>query len=314
MRQYEYDLRRRLRDRRERLYATDARNWGNEARKMVRWMRHEPYLKTLLAEVESSAFDVQGWRQAPHPVSDGMSYPPEERARAKVCLALLEDSDHRQYRQNTGGGDRPEDSAKAFVSVVVDPLVDYLQDRIEDGGSVLGVLERYKRRTEWFYQAELYQRYMDDPRRGEANLDSDLRKYLVDQGIAFPFSQPRSPSGEVDIVALGGEPLTIEVKLFLPKARKDRKYIRQGFSQARRYARDYGLPIGYLVVFNLSDKALLFAGDDPGREPASVVVEDRTVFCIGIDINPERPSASRDPELARYVLDRDFLAGTGESE
>jgi hypothetical protein len=301
----DHNLRVQLKERRNRLYRVDFRIWPNEAGLMIKWMRERPYLAALLAEVEGASIELDSWRNSGGLTYHDVNFPDDERERAKVCLGLLQAGDFTCLR---GFGDKFDEMAKGFVEAIVDPLVNYLEDRIEDGNAVLGILERYKRRTEWFHQGELYEQYHADTQRGEARLDGHLREYLVDQGIDFPFSQPRSPSGEVDVVALGGDrPLALEIKLFLPDAGKDRAYLRQGFAQAYRYAADYGLAVGYLVTFNLTDGSLVFSSDHLERWPASITVGERTVFCVVVDANPNRPMASKDRRLARHELDREFL-------
>jgi hypothetical protein len=274
---------------------------------MLKWMRSEPYLVAMLTEIEAAPIDAEAWKAGGGVSYHSVDFPDNELDRAKVCLLLFEARDIQSTGHAFGSDGDLNDSARAFVEGAVDPLIRYLEDRIEDGGSVLGILERYKRRSEWFHQADLHARYEADPSRGEAALDAHLREYLVDQGIEFPFSQAQSPSGEADVVATGDTPLALEIKLFLPDAGKDRAYLRQGFAQAYRYAADYGLPAGYLVAFNLTEGVLAFGSDHPERWPASIVVADRTVFCIAIDANPVRPTASRDRKLTRHELDRDFL-------
>lgn len=303
MARFEHELRVQLRERRNRLYKADWRIWGNEAGLMLAWMRKEPYVAALVREVEAASIDPAQWQGASN-IRQTIDFPNDERERAKICLHLLKQKDPMALRIGTGNYN---EMATSFVETVIDPLVNYLEDQIEDGGSILGVLERYKRRSEWFHQADLHRRYHEDTAHGEAILDAHLREYLVDQGIAFPFSQPRSPSGEADLVALGDDPLALEIKLFLPDAGKDRAYIKQGFSQAYRYANDYGLPAGYLVVFNLTDGALIFGADHADRWPPSIEIGGRTIFCLVVDANPDRPSASRDRPLKRSELDRDFL-------
>jgi hypothetical protein len=308
MARFEHELRVQLRERRNRLYRTDFRVWPNEAGMMLNWMRNEPYLAALLAEIDAAPIDPEEWKRAGGLSWNDVNFPDDERERAKVCLALFAARDVQSSGHAFGADGNFNDMARTLVEGVVDRLIHYMEDRIEDGGSLLGVLERYKRRTEWFHQAELHDRYHLDTARGEQALDAHLREYLVDQGIDFPFSQPGSPSGEADIVALGGnEPLALEIKLFLPEAGKDRAYVRQGFAQAYRYAADYNLPAGYLVTFNLTDGALIFGSDHPERWPASIVVGERTVFCVTVDANPGRPSASKDRKLQRHELDREYL-------
>ena len=94
----------------------------------------------------------------------------------------------------------------------------FLHDRIDDGGNVLFLIERFKLKTEWFRRKELYLLYQEDTSVGEASLDQELRASLFDGGIDYPFSQPSSPSGKADIIALldSDDPLVLEVKVFDP--------------------------------------------------------------------------------------------------
>jgi hypothetical protein len=70
------------------------------------------------------------------------------------------------------------------------PLFDYLSERIGEDSSVLFLLERYVRRVEWFERERLHEAYAADTRQGEKVYDEDLRRFLFDQGINMPFSQP----------------------------------------------------------------------------------------------------------------------------
>jgi hypothetical protein len=308
MARFEHDLRVQLREHRNRLYKSDWTIWPNQAGMMLRWMEAEPYIAALLSEIEDAPIDPAAWRQAGHG-SHGIQYPDDETHRAKVCLDLLRERNYQVARSNATDF---SSMAREFVELVVDPLVYYLEDRIDDGNTILGILERYKRRTEWFHQGDLYERYQVDKTRGETTLDAHLREYLVDQGVTFPFSQPRSPSGEADVVSMGDEPLALEIKLFLPDDGKGKPHLRQGFVQAARYAQDYGLPAGYLVVFNLTEQALVLPSDREDRWPASLTIGDRTIYCVVIDANSNRPSASKDRQ-GRHELSRTDLLGDSQS-
>ncbi len=105
-----------------------------------------------------------------------------------------------------------------LAEAVVDPLVNFLHDQIDDGGNVLYLIERFKLKSEWFRRKELYTLYTGHTSVGEASLDQELRASLFEGGVDYPFSQPSSPSGEADIVALLGsdDPLVLEVKVFDP--------------------------------------------------------------------------------------------------
>jgi len=307
---YEHDLRVRLRERRNRLARADHRMFDNELGLFVSWLEGEPYLRALLAEIEAADITLEGWKQSGGLGRLRLEFPDDELERAKVCLEICREGNAQDYGHEVTAKGNLNDMVEAYVDTFVDRLVEYLEDRIDEGSAVLGILHRYKRRVEWFRRRRLYEAYRADTKRGEATLDADLREYLLDQGVPFPFSQVRSPSGQSDVVAglETEDPLALEVKLFLPDAGKDEGYVRQGFSQAYRYSSDYGLPVGYLLVFNLTSRHLVFevSADRPGW-PASVRVGDRTIFLIGVDANPDMVSASRDRKLARHTISEAFL-------
>ena len=143
---------------------------------------------------------------------------------------------------------------------------------------------------------------------GEASLDQELRASLFEGGIDYPFSQPSSPSGEADIVALLGsdDPLVLEVKVFDPDLSKGKSHLRQGFHQVLRYANDYNQSLGYLVVFNCSDRQGVVSSDEEsGAEfPPRITYGGKTFFVIPIDIHSDTDSASREKPASRLVIDR----------
>lgn len=305
--QFEHDLRVRVKERRNRLYRSGFQRFDNERRLMLAWMESEPYLRALLAEIDAADADYPAWLQA-FGASRQLQFPDDERQRAKLCLAVLREESSRTAAHLISSATNFDDQMRDYCENYVDILVHYLEDRIEDGSAILAVLSRYKRRVEWFEQAQLFDLYETDSARGEDHLDAHLRRYLLDQGVDFPFSQPRSPSGAADIVAEFDEvPLPLEVKLFLPEASKDRAYVRQGFSQAYRYAADYQSPVGYLLVFNLTPGALIVTGENTGRWPPAVTIGDKTIFVITVDVNSARPKASKDRKLARHEIDANYL-------
>ena len=306
---YQHDLRVRLSERRARLYKTAGGPFENELALFMGWIVEQPYLAALVSELEATPITLEQWRADGGIGWQTLNFPDDEPQRAKLCLEIARSGNPLNIVHAVSTEKRFEDLYRDYVEVFIDPLVNFMHDQLEEGGSVLGVLERYKRRTEWFHQRRLHDAYVADTARGEANLDAHLREYLVDQGISYPFSQPRSPSGEADVVAdLGGDdPLALEVKLFLPSSGKDDAYIRQGFAQAVRYANDFMVPAGYLAVFNLTEELLVFEGDGQARWPPTVRVGDTTVFFVAVQLNPDRPAASKDRQLARRLITNEFL-------
>ena len=188
----------------------------------------------------------------------------------------------------------------------MDPLINFLHDQIDDGGNVLYLIERFKLKAEWFRRKDLYALYKGDTSAGEASLDQELRANLFEGGIDYPFSQPSSPSGKADIVALLGsdDPLVLEVKVFDPVLSRGKSHLRQGFHQVLRYAGDYNQSLGYLVIFNCSDRQLAISSEEPsGAEfPPRITYGGKTFFVIPIDIHPDTASASKEKPSSRLVI------------
>ena len=70
--------------------------------------------------------------------------------------------------------------------------------------------------------------------------------------------------------------------------------MRQGFHQVLRYAADYNQSLGYLVIFNCSDKRLAISSRDGSEEetPTRISYGGKTIFVVTIDVNPDTPTAS----------------------
>jgi hypothetical protein len=305
-----HDLRVKLHERRNRLYKSDYNKYDNELGFFLDWLDKYEYIRGIIGEIEAASLDFERWRDSGGVGHHGVSYPDTEIDRAKACLMVLREGDTRRYASTISDSTHFDEMLRDYTEAFVDPLVSYIEDLIEEGSEILSTLLRYKRRVEWFEAAELHALYEEDTRHGEDSLDRHLRRYLLDQGIDFPFSQPRSPSGEVDVAAALGsdDPLSLEVKLFLPDAGKDKGYVRQGFGQAYRYASDYGVPVGYLLIFNLTPKALIFETETKrAGSPPAIQYGDKTIFLIAVDSHPDRPSASKDRELDREVITEQYL-------
>ena len=189
-----------------------------------------------------------------------------------------------------------------FFSQVLLPLCSYIDGRIDDGDLLLYMLSRYQRECGWFESASLAALAGEsDSNKLEAAFDSHLRKWLFNQGIDYPFSTPKSPSGRADIIVWQGEePLPMEVKVFDGKSR-DSGHVSQGLWQAHRYAGDFGKPFGYLVVFNTSDSLLSFENNKDTDGPPCIEIGSVNVFAIVINVG-ERLSASKETPLATKLV------------
>ncbi len=194
-----------------------------------------------------------------------------------------------------------------------EPLANYYADHLVGGGQLLYLLEKFKIRCEAFDRTELYIAYRAAKGRGEAILDRYVRRFLLDQGIDYPFSSPLSASGRPDIVAIAAtdKPCALEVKTFkLPQYA--RSYLAKGFAQAYRYACDYAQPFGYLVVFNVSQKELIFQTSGHAETLPCVTVGDKAIFIVVIRLFPD-VSASAKGKLQPYIVTERELTQTGRS-
>lgn len=194
------------------------------------------------------------------------------------------------------------------------PLYCYYDERIDDQDLLLYLLSKYKRLSEWFDRGTLFHLATSDTARAEFLLDEHLRRYLVIEGIDYPFSTPSSPKGRADIVVnVDEKPLPMEIKIFDDDNSKGKAYLRKGFNQALRYSNDYNQPIGYFIVFNLTEKLLQF-GEETSTVFPKCEIQNKTVFIIVVDIHPVERTASQERKPDVVLISRDYLTATEETE
>jgi hypothetical protein len=200
------------------------------------------------------------------------------------------------------GSRRYQDMFTDFFGQVMVPLCSYIDERIDDGDLMLYTLSRCQRECGWFEASDLVALAQNtESRKLEEAMDTHLRAWLFREGIDYPFSTPRSPSGRADIVVWQGEePLAIEVKVYDGEDR-DLGHVAQGLWQAQRYAHDYGKPFGYLVVFNTSFDSLSFDGNVAKDGPPCVMVGGLNVFAIVVNVG-SRLSASKEKPVEMKIV------------
>lgn len=317
---YLRNLRVRLQDRRNRLYRSSYQSYGAELKYFLDFLLDNPYIKTLLAKLESSAVvDFDQWEKE-HVSHWQIQFPDSEEGRAKVCYGILmqcltqeQGNPWLKWGHVFSSETKFDLMLRDLTESVVDPFVNYLHDQIDEASNVLYLIERFKLKVEWFRQEELHQRYEEDTSVGEKKLDQELRAALFEGGVDYPFSQPLSPSGMADIVALLGttDPLVMEIKVFDPDRGRGISHLSQGFHQVLKYANDYNQPIGYLVIFNCADRSLVVESADKGNEDFAprIVHASKTFFVIPIDVSPHTESASKEKPATRVVVTSSQLIG-----
>lgn len=284
----------------------------SELRLFFQSLEDTPIIKSILDELRTVSVDVGSWqtlvnKERSFRLPDGYDY----KQRAALCLAILEKikNDSNQYAVTQmfsliSSSSRVADHVNSFITNVLRPFYSYIDSRIDTGNLPLYLIRRFKHRTEWFQAELLIDEYKKNTRHGEEKLDRHLREFLFDQGIDYPFSTPLSSSGRVDVCANldKDDYFIIEVKIFDAKT-YEKGYVRKGFVQAVKYTEDYNKDMGFLVVFNVSDKRIEF----DFKEEGWVRANNKTIFFVVINLkNPPLP-ASKQKKLDSYIISEDYL-------
>jgi hypothetical protein len=187
-----------------------------------------------------------------------------------------------------------ENAISNFQEAIVEPLYEFIDEKIDDEKLLLSLLIKYKRRTEWFYRDILYTNWEKETVKGEKKLAIDLYSYLFEQGIEFSI-EPASISGEADLVSIqtDEEPLIADAKIFNPDKNKNKSYIINGINQIYQYMLDFNETFGYLIVYNTSQTDLLLNFPKSEQSIPCVSINNKTIFVLMIDIFPHELPASK---------------------
>jgi len=206
----------------------------------------------------------------------------EEEAAAIGYKVLRELKDNPNKLQKLGLSYRRtgkiHEAIEAVREIFVEPFYEYVDEKLDDQRAMLALLMRYKHRSEWFHREKLW-KYAKIDRGAEKALALDLYSYLYDQGIDFMI-EPSSITGEIDLIAAQHtqEPLLLDAKVFDGDGR-GKSYLRKGFNQIYTYTQQYNEPFGYLVIYKISEKDLLFSLKRSGNIPL-LVHNHKTIFLI----------------------------------
>lgn len=164
-------------------------------------------------------------------------------------------------------------------------------------------------RVEWFTHQKLSGLYNTIPKnqQSEQLLEDDLRLFLFDNGVDYPFSTPKSISGRADIVGLidSEDPLIVEIKIIDKKKGYGKQRVFGGISQIFKYANDYNKNVGYLVIFNFDPIEINFKIDSSNGVPC-LIFNSRTYYIILINMS-EPVQASKIGRLKSVEISSDEL-------
>ncbi|MDP4238646.1 MAG: hypothetical protein Q8904_04140 [Bacteroidota bacterium] len=220
----------------------------------------------------------------------------------QLCCWIIDKGKDFRYLLDVGRD--YNDTLEYFKDNIVSPLLDYIHDQLDKVSHVLYILEKYKLRTEWFTRKDLLAKYKSADKSYEELLEEDLRLFLFDQGINYPFSTPKSASGRADVVSLidTSDPLVLEIKIYDSSKGYRKERIQGGFAQTVKYTHDYHKDTGYLVVFNMDNLEIEIEGKEADNKwPNRFIFNSKTYYIIFINMNSD-VSASKQGVLKKETV------------
>jgi hypothetical protein len=110
--------------------------------------------------------------------------------------------------------------------------------------------------------------------------------------------------------------LIADAKVFNAERSHGKQYLIRGFHQVFRYACDYNEAVGYLIIFNTSQRPIRFILHNATASVPQIVFSHKTIFLLEIDIYPHSETASKRgvPDPVEIAEDEIIAAQSVESE
>ncbi|RRB06303.1 hypothetical protein [Larkinella rosea] len=301
---YTHRLRSNLQEWRNRLYKSNYENFGSNLSFFRKRLEETALLKSILANAVTEHHI--GVNDLDKMIKSGVKLdeePYQTTNEARLAAVLYQRlnhwfaSSHHHYNL-LGYSNSFDEKLRRFLETEIEPIIKYLQDSLEEVNFTLYLLEKYKARTEWFTRQNLVTKYQTATKSYEEIFEDDLRLFLFDQGVDYPFSTPKSSSGRADIIGNldTNDPLVLEIKVYdTAKAYRKNRVI-DGFGQIVKYANDYNKDVGYLVVFNLDNIEIKIVNAEPNANeafPNRVMFNDKTYFILFINLNSDRTASKQ---------------------
>ncbi|NEA68989.1 hypothetical protein [Streptomyces sp. SID12488] len=317
---YQQRLQVAVRERLRKLMTAPYSSASHEVHLAVTWINSQPALKGLLEEASQAEPGVDRERfRAGMTRGRRFVWPSRtEQGRATLVWELVQEIASKEASNPDVGlqtaigysmQQRHQDSWREFAEDILQPLFDYLSERVGSESSILHTLERYRTRIEWFDREELYARFDADRANGEEVYNLDLQRFLFLEGDHITHAKPRSASGEADLIGDldGREPLVCDGKIFDGSGR-GKGYLVKGLHQVVKYAHDYAQHTAYLVIYNITDKLLELPTDGtPGAWPPYTEISGVRVYFIHVRVLPPTTTASKAGKATRVTLTHDDL-------
>jgi hypothetical protein len=291
---YNHNLKTSLQDWKDRLYRGTYKDFGNHLKYFFIFLENEKVLKGLIDEACIRYPLTEGQlKDFGDKIERGFSFPhdnQENHAAFNYLILKYLINRHQFYRIQHLPAFLDNDFGVTKAKLIegqISPILYFLQDQLEKSSSTLYLLEKYKNRTEWFKKHELNSYYRNASKNYEQLFEDDLRLFLFDQGIDYPFSTPKFSSGRADVVGAidTSDPIIVEIKIFDRSKGYGKNRIKEGFAQIVIYTNDYNKDFGYLVVFNMDHAKINFNFQESNKRfPPMITLNNRTFFFIVINL------------------------------
>lgn len=313
---YERNLQTQLRERYRQLFKASYMTYRREMEYFRKFIRGAPVLSVIIDNIQHSEpdLDPDKWYTENFNFKQ-YDFPESEIGRAKFVWRVIErvasgELDAFQVSHVfLNSSSNIDERIRMVTEYLVEPLVNFLEFRIGTESDILYLLDKVKRRIEFFDKERLYKEYEANAGRREEVYDRYVRQFLFDQGVDYPFSQPRSASGEADVVSglETDDPLVSEIKLYDGDS-YGVPYLAKGFNQAVQYAQDYGKTSAYLLIMNLSDQNLHMPTDEDVQIwPPRLHTAGVTVYMVVIRAKPLSSASQRGKQTTKQVLRDDLI-------
>ncbi len=272
-------------------------DYYDRLREFKRFCDDSPIFANYLGQLPQAQYDFTvDWREMPNKWPAGQA---GYGLRWSAIRQMVDGGPHKVDEAWLHLSSREQEAGlRKVTELFVLPIYHLLVDQAKSSSTMLYSLLRYKRWAEWFETTELRGMYRANGDAGERSLDQSLRRFLFESGIDYPFSQPASPRGKVDVVAglETDDPLVLEIKVWDSSKRYRENRVRDGLRQAMKYASQYGKDKGHIVVFNLDEKPLSFTNQSNKSEwPPRVECGGRAFYFIDVHIGEQtKPISGQD--------------------
>lgn len=186
-----------------------------------------------------------------------------------------------------------------FKECIVGKIVSYIKWQLRNVHYSLYLLNRYKMRSEAFKKDELNEIYQKDQDKSERVLQDNLRLFLFEQGVEYPFSCAELAVGKTDVyaqVSLNDCMLT-EVKILDRERAYGINRLNDGFSQLVKYVDELQVPVGYLVIYNFDDSQPVVVTETGDNV---IILDDKTYYVIFVNLYNVESASKHRCEIVPY--------------